>query len=80
MTGEGLHVVLGATGGIGSALAVELADRGLLVRGVSRSGASPAPGVEGYGADLRDPAEVTTAIAGAEGGACQIFCVSDRSI
>ncbi len=36
MSESGLHVVFGATGGVGAALTGELVDRGLLTRGVSR--------------------------------------------
>ena len=64
-TSDDLVVVLGATGGVGAALCAELVGRGQLVRGVSRSGVAPTPGVEGYGADARDPRGLAGAVDGA---------------
>lgn len=54
---DGVHVVLGASGGAGSAVVRELAARGKRVRAVSRSGrGEPAPGVEHVKADVSAPA------------------------
>lgn len=63
---EVLHVVLGATGGAGSAVVRELVSRGRRVRAVSRSGRGEAlPGVERVTADVSDAASLRTACAGA---------------
>lgn len=52
---DALHVVLGSTGGAGSAVVRELASRGHRVRAVSRSGrGEPLPGVDYVGADATD--------------------------
>lgn len=59
-----LHVVLGATGGIGSALVEELAGRGHRVRAVSRSGRAP-EGAEGFKADVSSSAGTMAASEGA---------------
>ncbi len=59
-----LHVVLGATGGIGAALVQELHARGTPTRAVSRHVTEldvPA-GVHAYRADLTDPAAVGSAV------------------
>jgi nucleoside-diphosphate-sugar epimerase len=59
-------VVLGATGGAGSALVRELASRGTPVRAVSRSGAGPSlPGVTLVRADVADAAALRDACRGA---------------
>jgi nucleoside-diphosphate-sugar epimerase len=63
-TENGLHVVLGATGGIGSALVEELLDRGHRVRAVSRSGRART-GAEGFEADVSNSAGAKAASAGA---------------
>lgn len=62
-----LHVVLGATGGIGSALVEELAGRGHKVRAVSRGGSVPAGtgDVESFKADVSTPGGARTACKGA---------------
>lgn len=60
-----LHVVLGATGGVGAALVTELAAQGHAVRAVSRSGRAPIQGVVTLDADITDPAALATATAGA---------------
>lgn len=62
-----LHVVLGATGGIGAALVSELAASGHRVRAVARGvdGATSADGVEVLRADLADPAVARRAVDGA---------------
>jgi nucleoside-diphosphate-sugar epimerase len=61
-----LHVVLGASGGAGSALVRELAGRGQRVRAVSRKPAPDLPeGVEPLAADAADPAQTRTACQGA---------------
>jgi nucleoside-diphosphate-sugar epimerase len=53
MAAASLHVVLGASGGTGSAVVRELAARGWKVRAVTRSGAANAPeGVEQVAADV----------------------------
>lgn len=59
-----LHVVLGATGGVGSALTRELVSRGLLTRAVSRR-ATGVPGAEPFPADITDPAALRAATTGA---------------
>ena len=61
-----LHVVLGASGGIGSALVEELVERGHRVRAVSRSGDTTGiEGVEGVNADVSTTEGVKVAVAGA---------------
>jgi len=53
---SGLHVVLGASGGVGAAAVRELAARGRRVRAVSRSGKGESPaGVEWAAGDLARP-------------------------
>lgn len=59
-----LHVVLGASGGTGSAIVEELLGRGYRVRAVSRSGRAP-EGAEGMKADVSDPEGAKAASAGA---------------
>lgn len=65
----GLHVVLGATGGIGGALVEELARRCHPVRAVNRAGSTVAPAGAGWfeavAADASDPAALARAVAGA---------------
>lgn len=63
-TNSDLHVVLGATGGIGSALVEELVERGHRVRAVSRSGNTSA-GAEGFRADVSSSAGAKAAASGA---------------
>lgn len=65
---SGLSVVLGARGGIGSAVLAELVGRGERVRAVGRTiRADEVPaGVEAVTADVSDPAGAAVAIAGAE--------------
>lgn len=59
-------VVLGATGGAGSAVVRELVSRGLRVRAVSRSGAGPSlPGVTHVNGDATDPARLREVCRGA---------------
>jgi nucleoside-diphosphate-sugar epimerase len=61
-----LHVVLGASGGIGGAVVRELARRGHRVRAVNRAGDADAPeGVERLAANVSDPAGARAATAGA---------------
>jgi nucleoside-diphosphate-sugar epimerase len=61
-----LHVVLGAAGGTGSAVVDELVVRGLLVRAVTRTGATNVPeGVEQVAADVATPEGARRACAGA---------------
>ncbi len=61
------HVVLGASGGAGAAIVRALADRGHIVRAVSRSADAPVPdGVERVSADITDPASAAMAVAGAD--------------
>lgn len=53
---DGLHVVFGASGGLGNAVARELTAQGKRVRGVTRSGkADVPPAVEMVAADATDP-------------------------
>jgi nucleoside-diphosphate-sugar epimerase len=59
-----LHVVFGATGGIGRALTEELVSRGERVRAVSRGG-TPIEGAEALAADVLDPEAALRAAAGA---------------
>jgi nucleoside-diphosphate-sugar epimerase len=59
-----LHVVFGATGGIGRALTEELVPRGERVRAVSRSG-TPVDGAEAMAADVRDDQAAERAASGA---------------
>jgi len=59
-----LHVVLGASGGTGSALVRELISRGHRVRAVSRNGRAP-EGAEGMKADVSTPQGAKAASAGA---------------
>ena len=59
---EGLHVILGAGGAIGTPLAAELLARGAKLRTVSRSGRGPA-GAEALRADLMQQHEVVGAVA-----------------
>lgn len=60
-----LHVVLGATGGIGSAITRELVARGLPTRAVSRNGSSIEGNAEAVAADVSDPEEARRAVEGA---------------
>jgi nucleoside-diphosphate-sugar epimerase len=63
---EKVHVVVGASGGTGSALVRELVSRGRRVRAVNRSGRLPAPeGVEVMAADATDPARMREVCRGA---------------
>ncbi len=59
------HVVVGATGGTGSALVHELLDRGEKVRAVSRKGDCAIPGVEAIAADASDAPRMREVCAGA---------------
>jgi nucleoside-diphosphate-sugar epimerase len=67
-----LHVVLGASGGIGSAVVRELAGRGLSVRAVSRHGSDAVPRVhhEALDVSIQD-----AAIAACDGAATVYHCV-----
>ncbi len=59
---DGLHVVLGATGGAGHAVARELASRGLRVRAVSRTGrGNLLPGTEHVRVNATNPAALQEA-------------------
>lgn len=61
-----LHVVLGASGGAGNAIARALHEAGHEVRGVNRSGRADLPaGVETVAADIGEESELTAAAAGA---------------
>ena len=65
-TGGDLHVVLGAGGGVGSALARELVVRGRRVRGVTRSGKADVPaGVELLAGDVSNVEDARRVCAGA---------------
>ncbi|MEN8240107.1 MAG: NAD-dependent epimerase/dehydratase family protein [Actinomycetota bacterium] len=62
-----VHVVLGASGGAGTAIVGALTERGHAVRAVSRSGNATVPdGVEPVTADITDPASAATAVTGAD--------------
>jgi len=66
MAEEGLHVVLGVGGNLGRSVARSLVDRGLRVRGVSRSeGRDLPPGVEHRTADALDADSMRSAVEGA---------------
>jgi nucleoside-diphosphate-sugar epimerase len=69
---EALHVVFGATGGIGGALTQELVRQGRRVRAVSRHEAEVA-GAEGATADAQSPEETAAA---AEGAAVVHHCIN----
>ena len=63
---DGLHVVVGASGGTGSAVVRELHAAGRRVRAINRSGRTAAPpGVEAVAADATDAAQMRRACAGA---------------
>jgi nucleoside-diphosphate-sugar epimerase len=62
--GGSVHVVFGATGGIGRAVVTELVRAGGHVRAVSRSGQAP-DGAQGVAADASDRAQAARAAAGA---------------
>jgi uncharacterized protein YbjT (DUF2867 family) len=62
------QVVIGASGGIGSAVTRLLAEQGIEVRAVNRSGQMDVPdGVEIMAADATDPASTRSACEGAFG-------------
>ena len=65
MSDERLHVVLGATGGVGRALVAELAAQGRPVRAVSRSARSVPAGAEAFPADITDRTALARAVRGA---------------
>ena len=60
-----LHVVLGATGGIGGAITRELGAQGRPTRAVSRSGKAIESGAEAVAADVSDPEQARRAVEGA---------------
>jgi nucleoside-diphosphate-sugar epimerase len=60
-----LHVVLGATGGIGGAITHALVAQGLPTRAVSRSGKAVASGADAIAADVSDPEQARRAVEGA---------------
>lgn len=62
---DGLHVVLGATGGAGRAIAGALVDEGLRVRTVNRSGEHVMVGAQPLAADLETARGAAAAVAGA---------------
>jgi nucleoside-diphosphate-sugar epimerase len=65
-TRNDLHVVLGASGGVGGAVARELVRRGARVRGVTRSGRGDVPaGVEMVAADVTNHDQMRAVCAGA---------------
>ena len=66
MTSEnGIHVVLGASGGTGNAVARALAERGHRVRAVNRTGDADVPeGIERVAADVMKPDELRRALEG----------------
>lgn len=65
MNNNDLHVIFGASGGAGSALARELVERGKRVRAVTRSGNVTLPGVESIKADAANLDEARQACQGA---------------
>ncbi|HEY7668530.1 MAG TPA: NAD-dependent epimerase/dehydratase family protein [Actinomycetota bacterium] len=67
MTGNGFHVVLGASGGTGNAVARALAERGHRVRGISRAGDAELPeGIERVAADATRSDDLRRALDGAD--------------
>lgn len=63
---SGLHVVLGAGGGAGNAIAIALNEAGMAVRGVNRRGDAPLPAeVERMAADITTAAGAGAAVSGA---------------
>lgn len=67
MTGDGIHVVLGASGGTGNAVARALAERGHRVRGVNRAGDAELPeGIDRAAADVTRPDDLRRVLAGAD--------------
>lgn len=63
---DGIHVVLGASGGTGNAVARALAERGQRVRGVNRRGDADLPeGIEPVAADVTRSEDLRRALAGA---------------
>ncbi len=60
------HVVLGATGGVGSHLVATLVRRGHRVRAISRNGRTLDPDAEPWAADVNDPVSLTQALKGAD--------------
>ena len=64
---DGIHVVLGASGGAGTAILHALVDAGLPARGVNRSGrpAGTPADADWITADLRQPESLGAAVAGA---------------
>ncbi len=62
-----LHIVLGASGGAGNAIARALHEAGLTTRAINRSGSADLPdGIENVAADVTDPAGAARAVAGAD--------------
>ena len=71
-----LHVVVGASGGIGSGVVRRLAEDGRIARAVNRSGKMPVPEeVEVMAADATDPASIRKAC---QGAAVVYNCVHPR--
>ena len=63
---QGLHVVLGATGGMGSAVVAALGESGVPLRAVNRRGSAVVPtGRERMAADVSTPAGARRAVEGA---------------
>jgi len=63
---RGLHVVFGASGGLGNAVVRELVAQGKQVRGVTRSGqADVPPGIEIVASDAKDLVAAASACSGA---------------
>ena len=62
---DGLHVVIGGSGGTGSAVVDELLRRGYRVRSVSRRPPQPRPGVDVISGDLADAVAAIQAVRGA---------------
>lgn len=64
---DGLHVVFGASGGLGNAVVRELAAQGKRVRGVTRSGTADVPqAVEMVRGDATDPVQTASVCVGAD--------------
>jgi nucleoside-diphosphate-sugar epimerase len=67
VTDKGLHVVLGASGGTGNAVARALLERGRTVRGVNRAGDAELPaGIERVAADVTRTDDLRRALDGAD--------------
>ena len=72
--GNELHVVLGASGGLGNAVVQELAKQGKKVRAVNRSGKIDVP--EGVGVIAADTSDAESTLKACQGAAVIYNCVN----